>query len=177
MPGGREPVTFHNECWDHPKPIVPPVLAGRRKEMPARVQTNASEGPKSDSGSEGTLQERWQATHGRDPPAWADKGFVGIKEHMKQQAAVANRTNADEATIYCPPPNLTPRQQMRALLDPQLPGVQVSAEHSWDYEDDQAIPDYALPRFQGNPKDNYQVMSPVNENLRGYWTQAHQSPR
>ncbi len=66
---------------------------------------------------------------------------------------------------------------MRAFLDPQLPGVKVSAEHSRDYEDDQAIPDYALPRFQGNPKNNYQVMSPVPEYLRGYWTKEHQSPR
>ncbi len=96
---------------------------------------------------------------------------------MKQQAAATDRANVDEVTIYCPPPNLTPRQQMRALLDPQLPGAQVSKERSWDYEDDQAILDYALPRFQGNPKDNYQVMSPVPENLRGYWTQAHQRPR
>ncbi len=53
----------------------------------------------------------------------------------------------------------------------------MSAEHSWDYDDDQAIPDYALPRFQGNPKNNYQVMSPVPEYLRGYWMKAHQSPR
>ncbi len=110
MPGGPEPVTFHNKCWDHPEPIVPPVLAGQRKERPAGVKTNASEGPKSDSGSEGTLQERWQATHGRDPPAWADKGFAGIKEHMKQQAAAAEGTSADEMMVYCPPPNLTPRQ-------------------------------------------------------------------
>ncbi len=45
------------------------------------------------------------------------------------------------------------------------------------YEDDQAIPDHALPRFQGNPEDNFQVMSPVPKNLCGYWTKAHQSPR
>ena len=44
------------------------------------------------------------------------------------------------------------------------------------YEDGQAIPDHALPRFQGNPEDNFQVLSPVPEYLRGYWTKAHQSP-
>ncbi len=66
---------------------------------------------------------------------------------------------------------------MRAILDPQLPGVQVPADQSWDYEDNQAIPDHALPRFQGNPKNNFQVMSPVPEYLREYWTKEHQSPR
>ncbi len=121
--------------------------------------------------------ERWQATHGRDPPAWADQGFTGIKEHMKQQAAAAKGTSADEVTVYCPLQNLTPRQQMRALLDPQLPGVQVPVGRSWSYKEDQAIPDHTLPRFRGNPKDNCQVISPVPENLRGYWTQAHQGPR
>ena len=49
-------------------------------------------------------------------------------------------------------------------------------ERPVSYEDDQAIPDHALPRFRGNPKDNYQVMSPAPENLCGYWTKAHQSP-
>ncbi len=83
MPGGPEPVAFHSECWDYPELIVPPVLAGSRKERPVKVKTSASEKPKSDSGSGGTLQERWQATHSRDPTAWADKGFAGIKEHMK----------------------------------------------------------------------------------------------
>ncbi len=141
------------------------------------MKTPTSEEPKIDSGSEGTLQEKWQATHGRDPPAWADKGFAGIKEHMKQQAEAAGGASVDAVTVYCPPPNLTSRQQMQAFLDPQLPGVQASVEQSWDYEDDQAIPDYALPRFQGNPRDNFQVMSPVPEYLRGYWTKEHQSPR
>ena len=160
MPGGPEPVVFRSEDWDPPEPIVPPVPAGRWRERPAEEEAKAPEGPRPDSGSEGTLRERWQATHVRDPPAWADKGFAGIKEHMKQQAAAAKGTSEEEVTVYCPPQNLTPRQQMRALLDPQLPGEQVPAGRSWRYEDDQAIPDYALPRFRGNPKDNYQVMSP-----------------
>ncbi len=52
MPGRPEPVTFHSECWHHPEPIVPSVLTGPRKERPTKVKTNASEEPKSDSGSE-----------------------------------------------------------------------------------------------------------------------------
>ena len=51
------------------------------------------------------------------------------------------------------------------------------ADQSGKYDDDQAIPDHALPRFRGNPKSNFQVMSPVPEYLRGYWTKEHQSPR
>ncbi len=35
MPGGEEPITFRSESWDYPEPIVPPVLATRRKEKPA----------------------------------------------------------------------------------------------------------------------------------------------
>ncbi len=66
---------------------------------------------------------------------------------------------------------------MRAFLDPQLLGVQMPADQSLDYEDNQAIPDHTLPRFQGNPKNNFQVMSHVPEYLRGYWTKDHQSPR
>ncbi len=50
-------------------------------------------------------------------------------------------------------------------------------DQSGKYDEDQAIPDHALPRFQGNPKSNFQVMSPVPEYLRGYWTKEHQSPR
>ncbi len=79
-------------------------------------------------------------------------------------------------TIYSSPPNWTPRQQLRAFLDPHLPGVQVPADQSGKYDDDQAIPDHALPRFQGNPKSNFQVKSPVKEYLREYWTKEHQSP-
>ena len=177
MPGGLEPVTFHTECWDCLEPIVPPMLACQPKEKPAEMKSPAPEEPKVDSGSEGTLQERWQATHGMDPPAWADKGFAGIREHMKQQAEAAGGADTETLTIYCPPQGLSLRQQMRAYLDPHLPGIEVPADQSWKYEDDQAIPDHTLPRFLGNPKNNFQVMSPVPEYLHGYWTKEHQSPR
>ncbi len=176
MPGGPDLVTFHNDYWDHPEPIVPLVIAGQRKERPAKVKTHTPEQPKTDSGSEGTLQERWHATHGMDPPAWADNGFAGIKEHMKQQAEAAEGTGMDTVTIYSLPSDWTPQQQIRAFWDPQLPGVQAPADQSWKYEDEQAIPDHTLPRFRGNPKNNFQVMMPVPEYLRGYWTNEHQSP-
>ncbi len=55
--------------------------------------------------------------------------------------------------------------------------MQVPADRSGKYDDDQGIPDHALPRFQGNPKSNFQVMSPVPEYLQGYWTKEHQSPQ
>ncbi len=106
MPGGTKPITFRSESWVYPEPIIPPVLAGFRNDRPAQ-ETKASMGSIPYSGSEGTLRERWQATHGRDPPAWADKGFAGIKEHMKQQAAAAEGTRETEVTLYCPPWNLT----------------------------------------------------------------------
>ncbi len=68
MPGGEEP-TFRGESWGYPEPIVPLVLAGRRKGEPAE-ETEASVKSRPNSGSDETLQERWQVTHGRDPPAW-----------------------------------------------------------------------------------------------------------
>ncbi len=37
------------------------------------------------------------------------------------------------------------------------------------------VPAHALPRFQGNPLDNYNVCGPIPEWLRGYWTAANQS--
>ncbi len=74
LPGGEEPVTFRSESWDYPEPIVPPMLAARRKERPAE-EAEALVRSRQGSGSDDTLQERWQLTHGRDPPAWADKDF------------------------------------------------------------------------------------------------------
>ncbi len=176
MPGGPDLVAFHTECWDYPELIVPLMVAGPQKERPAEKESQTPEEPKVDSGSGETLREKWQATHDMDPPAWADKGFAGIKEHMQQQAETAGEKGAGTVTIYSPPSGWTPRQQLRAFLDPQLPGVQVPADQAWKYEDDQAIPDHALPRFRGNPKSHFPVMSPVPEYLRGYWTKEHQSP-
>ncbi len=95
---------------------------------------------------------------------------------MKQQAEAARGADGDTVTIYNSPPDWAPHQQIRAFLDPHLPRVQVPVDQSGTYDDDQAIPDYTLPRFRGNPKSNFQVMTPVLEYLRGYWTEEHQSP-
>ncbi len=88
---------------DYPELIVPPILAGRKKGEPAE-EAEASAKSRPDSGSDEILQERWQLTHGRDPPAWADKGFVGIKEHMRQRATAAEGS-IKEVTLYCPQRN------------------------------------------------------------------------
>ncbi len=64
---------------------------------------------------------------------------------------------------------------IRLFLTTEYP--RVPADQSGKCDDDQAIPDHALLRFQGNPKSNFQVMLPVPEYLRGYWTKEHQSPR
>ncbi len=94
---------------------------------------------------------------------------------MKQQTEAARGTDGNTVTIYSSPPDWAPHQQVRAFLDPHLPGVQVPVDQSGKYDDDQAIPDHTLPRFRGNPKSNFQVMSPVPEYLRGYWTEEHES--
>ncbi len=108
-----------------------------------------------------------------DPPAWAGQGFAGIKEHMKQQAEAAKSTDGDTVTIYNSPPDWAPRQRTRAFLDPHLPGVQVPVSQSGRCDGDQPIPDHTLPRFRGNPKSNFHVMTPVPEYLREYWTKEH----
>ncbi len=177
MPGGPDRVSFHTECWDYPEPIVPPVIAGPQEEEPVDKKIRAPEGPKAVGGKEGTLRDKWQATNGMEPPTWADKGFAGIKEHMKQQAEATGGVGGDTVTIYRSPPDWEPQQQIRAFLDPHLPGVQVPADQFGKHGDDQAISDHYLPSFQGNPKSNFQVMSPVPEYLREYWTKEHQSPR
>ncbi len=82
----------------------------------------------------------------------------------------------EELTLYCPSRNLEPRQLLRAHLDAHFPGIQVPVVRPASYEEGQPIPDHALPRFQGNPVDNFNVMSPVSDYLHGYWTQEHQSP-
>ncbi len=103
MPGGPDLVAFHTECWDYSEPIIPPMVAGQQEERPADEETQTPKESKADSGSEGTLRDKWQATHGMDPPAWADKGFAGIKEHMKRQAEATGGEGGDTMTIYSSP--------------------------------------------------------------------------
>ncbi len=56
-----------------------------------------------------------------------------------------------------------------------LPATQVTVVRPAEYAEGQPIPAHALPRFKANPLDNFNVMAPVAEWLRGYWTAAHQS--
>ncbi len=177
MPGGPDQVSFHTGCWDFPEPIVPPIIAGSPKDEPADRKLRIPERTQAGDRKERTLRDKWQATHDMDPPAWADRGFARIKAHMKQQAEAARGADLDTLTVYRSPPEWAPHQQIRASLDPHLPGEQVPVGQSVKYDDGQAIPDHTLPRFRGNPKSNFQVMTPVLEHLRGYWTQEHQSPR
>ncbi len=44
-----------------------------------------------------------------------------------------------------------------------------------EYPEGHPIPVHALPPFQGNPLDSYNVRGPIPEWLRGYWTAANQS--
>ncbi len=65
---------------------------------------------------------------------------------------------------------------MRAHLDARFPGTRVQIVRPVDYPEGHPVPVHALPRFQGNPLDNYNVCGPIPEWLRGYWTAANQSP-
>ncbi len=94
---------------------------------------------------------------------------------MKRQAEAAKDADEDTVTVYNSPPDWAPRQWIRAFLDPHLPGVQVPVSHLGKCDGDQTIPDHILPRFWGNPKNNFQVMTSVPEYLRGYWTKEHQT--
>ncbi len=107
MPGGPNLVAFQTECWNYPEPIVPLMVAGQQEEKSVDEKTQPTKEPNADSGSEETLQEKWRATHRIDPPAWADKGFAGIKEHMQQQAEAAGEAGVDTVTIYSPLPGWT----------------------------------------------------------------------
>ncbi len=65
---------------------------------------------------------------------------------------------------------------MRAHLDARFPGTRVTVVRPVDYPEGHPVPVHALPRFQGNPLDNYNVCVPIPEWLRGFWTAANQSP-
>ncbi len=83
MPGDQ--VSFHTECWNFPEPIVPPIIAGSRKDEPADRKLRIPERTQAGDRKERTLRDKWQATHDMDPPAWADRGFAGIKVHMNSK--------------------------------------------------------------------------------------------
>ncbi len=115
------------------------------------------------------------AVHGIPAPAWAEVGFAGIKADMACRAAATQGTK-EEITLYYPPCSWDPKHRMRAHLDSRFPGTQVQVVRPVDYPEGHLVPVHALPRFQGNPLDNYNVCRPNPEWLHGYWTGANQSP-
>ncbi len=115
------------------------------------------------------------AMHGIPAPAWAEVGFADIKADMARMAA-ATEVTTEEIALYCPPRTWGPKHRMRAHLDPKFPGTGVTIIRPTEYPQGRPIPVHALPRFQGNPLDNYNVCVSIPEWLRGYWTVAHQSP-
>ncbi len=122
-----------------------------------------------------TLDEQWMAVHGIPAPAWAESGFAGIKANMARRTA-ATTGKKEEITFYCPPRSWDPKHRMRAHLDARFPGTRVQIVRPAEYPEGQPVPVQALPHFQGNPLDNFNVCGPVPEWLRGYWTTANKSP-
>ncbi len=75
MPGGDVQLSFHNESWDDPIEVEYPLETGQETEGPV-AETSSVAGSEDAS----MLREQWQLMHGMNPPAWADRGFVGIKK-------------------------------------------------------------------------------------------------
>ena len=90
--------------------------------------------------------------------------------------AAATQGKKEEITLYCPPRNWDRKHRIRAHLDARFPGTRVQIVRPANYPEGQPVPVHALPRFQGNPLDNFNVCGPIPEWLRGYWTTANQSP-
>ena len=170
MPTGNTSLTLLDESWDSPTKDFSALEDSADADLPQ---------PGADSGEEQasnlTLDEQWMAVHGIPAPAWAEVGFAGIKADMARRSAATQGTK-EEITLYCPPRNWDPRHQMRAHLDARFPGTRVTVVRPADYPEGHPVPAHALPRFQGNPLDNYSMCGPVPEWLRGYWTVANQSP-
>ncbi len=85
MPGGEVELTFNDESWDDPgspDPSAAEVIGGEA-EAAIRGEDLADKESQNNGGENvSTLSKRWQLTHGRDPPAWADKVFAGIRERI-----------------------------------------------------------------------------------------------
>ncbi len=170
MPTGDTTLTLLDDSWDSPT-----------EDFSALEESTDADAPRpgADSGEEQasnlTLDEQWMAVHGIPAPAWAEVGFAGIKADMARCAAATPGTK-EEITLYCPPRSWDPKHRMRAHLDARFPGTRVQIVRPVDYPEGHPVPVHALPQFQGNPLDNYNVCGPIPEWLRGYWTAANQSP-
>ncbi len=126
--------SFHDESWGDPK------LDDSSSKVVPRAESSVAQGSQ-EEGSENAsmLMELWQLTHGRDPPAWADRGFTGIREDIKRRVAEAEGIR-EELTLYCPSWDLEPCQRPRAHLDPLLPGIKVPVVHPANYAEGHPIP-------------------------------------
>ncbi len=104
MPGGEVELTFNDESWDDPEPNNPspaPAIGGAAEAVVER-EDPAAQGDRDKGGEDASmLRERWQLTHGIDPPDRADKGFAGIRDNMERRAAETEGI-LDEVTLYCP---------------------------------------------------------------------------
>ena len=181
MPMGDTTLTLLDDIWDSPTEDFSALEESTDADTPR---------PGADSGEEqasnltlgavdgcawAVPDEQWMAVHGIPAPAWAEVGFAGIKADMARRAA-ATQGNKEVITMYCPPRSWDPKHRMRAHLDARFPGTRVQIVRPVDYPEGHPVPVHALPRFQGNPLDNYNVCGPIPERLRGYWTKANQSP-
>ncbi len=170
MPLVDTTLTLLDESWDSPT-----------EDFSALKESTDADNPRpgAESGEEQAsnlaLDEQWMAVHGIPAPAWAEVGFAGIKADMARRAA-ATAGKKEEMTLYCPPRNWDPKHRMRAHIDIKFPGTKVQIVRPVDYPEGHPVPVHALPRFQGNPLDNFNVCGPVPEWLRGYWTTASRSP-
>ncbi len=170
MPTCDTTLTLLDESWDSPTEDVSALEESTDADAP-RLRADSGE----DQASALTLDEQWMAVHGIPAPAWAEAGFAGIKADMARRAA-ATPGKKEEITLYCPPRNWDPKHRMRAHLDARFPGTRVQIVRPADYPEGQPVPVHALPRFQGNPLNNFNMCGPIPEWLRGYWTMANQSP-
>ncbi len=170
MPTGNTTITLLDDSWDSPTEDFSALEDSADADLP---QPGAESGE--EQASNLTLDVQWMAVHGISAPVWAEVGFAGIKADMVRRAAATQGTK-EEITLYCPPRSWDLKHRMRAHLDARFLGTRVTVVRPVDYPEGHPVPAHALPRFQGNPLDIYNVCGPVPEWLRGYWTVANQSP-
>ncbi len=163
-------LTFYEDSWDSPEEDYSQSETAQEDEGPAAIA-----GDEVGRASRPALDEQWQKTHWIPAPVWAGVGYDGIRADMARRAAETEWTH-EEVTLYCPSQRLAPPQHLRAHLDPLLLGTRVNVVCPTDYTEWQPILAHALPRFQRNQLDNFNVLVPVAEWLQGYWTMAHYIP-
>ncbi len=174
IPTGDTTLTLLDDGWDSPTEDFSALEESTDADAP-RPGVDSGEEQASNLTSNLTLDEQWMAVHGIPAPAWAEVGFAGIKADMARRAAATPGTK-EEITLYCPPRSWDPKHRMRAHLDARFPGTRVQIVQPVDYPEGHPVLVHALPQFQGNPLDNYNLCGPIPEWLRGYWTAATKVP-